>query len=89
MAKRSMTRKRVRGRKGSHGGGAVLPTSSGIPATPLRRAHDHAVWREYYRAAIYGIIAAQTKTPNPQLVARLAITIADVAVRAELARWAA
>jgi hypothetical protein len=39
-------------------------------------------WLLCYHAALTGIIAAQIRTPNPDVVARLAVTFANVANKA-------
>ncbi len=59
-------------------------TSSTAPPTVLDG--DIAEWRAYFRAAITGTIAAQTKTPNPQLIARWSGTMADAAFTEALRR---
>ena len=39
-------------------------------------------WLICYHAALVGILSAQRKMPNPDLVVRLAVTIANAAVEA-------
>lgn len=39
----------------------------------------HACWREFFQAALAGTTSAQRRTPNPAMVVRIAVTIADLA----------
>jgi hypothetical protein len=85
----SLLRKPSPGHKASRSenGRRDMSGSSRGPVIPPWSNDERRLWREYYRAALTGIVAAHVHTPNPELVAKLAAKIADVAVEAEIEHW--
>ena len=54
--------------------------SSSPRPEPKLTKHAHALWRECFAAAIAGTISAHRGVPNPDVVIRLAATMADRAL---------
>jgi hypothetical protein len=58
-------------------GSTTRTTKVGKASTPRLAHDDHKLWCACFTAAIGGIMAAHRRTPNPDLVIRLASRVAD------------
>lgn len=56
-------------------------TRAGLAYSPRRlRTIEHRMWRDFLQYAIAGITSAHRRTPNAEMVVRLAAKIADQAI---------
>ena len=57
-----------------------MPTTKAGPDVPSLDGHETERWEKYFRVALGAVIRAQTKTPNPRAIARIAKQLADAGV---------
>jgi hypothetical protein len=48
-----------------------------VSISPIPNDDDHSEWCACFRAAIIGTAAAQRSAPNPDMIVRWSVTIAD------------
>jgi hypothetical protein len=67
-----------------HGGASTIPSTKGGKGSSKNGALssvEQRTWRECFIHAIAGITSAHRRSPNPDLVVRMAARIADQAIK--------